>query len=314
MEVCLWYREEIKMNFIVRNTRNIDNIKILKLRDRLYTKAKRVNNLIFIIGIIPIIYTLIINFMPIEFEILEEMSIDLNEIGLIISIFISSIIYVMSEIIGRYKLESNILRQAYDCKVFNIRGNKFILSEKTYIALNKIEVSKKDIDYYEYWYGNEFGESDILNILICQVDNLLYTVYSYRRLKKTLSCIIFIIISILIFIIIQGTYTGELTSIFLKLIIPCTPIFSVVISKWSKLEKNVVECRKIIDEIKRDIERGLVDTLYLEAIQDKILINRLNDILIPKILREYYLKENNEYKVILKEFKVWIKEIKLEVK
>lgn len=293
--------KEIKIEGIQSRTRNLENIKLLKLRDILYDKAKFINNIVIILSLIPILYTILVNIM--DFEIFDSKKLlGLDELGVIIALLMGTFIYLLSSKIAHYKFESNILRQNYDCRVFQIRGNKFIIPDKTKSTLEKIKIDEKDRKRYQDWYGDRFINNKDYDVLICQVDNLLYTMYLYSRFKKTMKTIIFLLGVVILAAIGYGLYQGKTVEIFFKFIVPLSPILAILYTTWEKLKNNIYDYKDKIEEIKKDIEKGKIDALYLEAIQDKILINRLNDILAPKILRERYLKEGNEYKEELEVF------------
>lgn len=56
---------------IQNRTKEDENIKLLKLRDILYDKAKLLNNIVIILSILPIIYTIIVNNLDLEIFDLE---------------------------------------------------------------------------------------------------------------------------------------------------------------------------------------------------------------------------------------------------
>lgn len=174
------------------------------------------------------------------------------------------------------------------------------------MALDNISLDKKDKARYEDWYHGDFSSGWFHNVLICQVDNLLYTMYLYSRLKKTMDRIIWILGLSIMTAITYGLYQGLVIEVFFKLVVPLSPIIAIVFTTWSKLKDNIYDYDSKLKTIKDDVEKGIVDNIYLEAIQDKILINRLNDVLVPKLLREHYLKPGNEYKIELKEFNDFI--------
>lgn len=299
--------EEIKINYIQDKTEELENIKLLKLRDILYDKAKLLNYIAIFTSMIPIVYTIIVN--NFKFEIFNTRTLlGVDELGIIVSLLVSSIISILSSKINNYKLESNILRQAYDCRIFEIRGNKFIIPEETKKTLEDITIDGKDRIRYEKWYGEDFTNNKYYDILICQVDNLLYTMYVYSKLKKTMDKIILCIISFILVLISYSIFNGLIIQTFFKVIVPFSPVFAIIFTTWEKLRNNIDDYKNKMKIIKEDVEADMIDIIYLEAIQDKILINRLNDVLIPKVLREHYLKPGNEYKIELHNFKNVVKE------
>lgn len=258
-------------------------------------------------SLIPILYTIVVNNYKLEiFN--KTMALGVDELGVIISLIISSIISRLTSRINYYKMESNVLRQAYDCKIFEIRGNKFIIPESTKKTLENIIIDEKDKKRYGCWYGNEFTVNKYYNILICQVDNLLYTMYLYSRLKKTVDIVMKLLIGFIVILISYSIIENTIIQVLFKIVIPFLPIISIVFSTWEKLKNNIYDYENKLEIIREDIELNNIDFIYLEAIQDKILINRLNDILVPKYLREFYLKEDNEYKKALKKFKKELRE------
>lgn len=294
--------EGIKISCIQERTEEIESIKLLKLRDSLYDKAKLLNNLVVVTSIIPIVYTIIVN--NLEFDFFNTRTLlGVDELGVIISLIVSSIISILSSKINDYKLESNILRQAYDCKVFEIRGNKFIIPKETKEILNGINIDEKDKIRYAKWYDEEFTNNKYYDILICQVDNLLYTMYVYSKLKKTIDKAILMIVVFILLLISYSIFNGLIIQALFKVIVPISPIFAIVFTTWEKLKNNIDDYKSKMEMIREDVLKDRIDIIYLEAIQDKILINRLNDVLIPKALREHYLKPGNEYKIELQKFK-----------
>jgi hypothetical protein len=299
------------VNDIQYRSREVGNIKLLKLRDILYDKAKKLNKIVILLSIIPIIYTIIVNnFNIIIFN--SEKVLGIDEFGVIIALIVSSIITILSSKINNYKLDSNILRQAYDCRVFKIRGNKFIIPEKTKIVLENTVIDKNDKKRYENWYDGEMTNNWCCDVLICQIDNLLYTMYLYSRLKKIMDIIIWGLIISILALISYGLFEGIIIKILFKFIVPIFPMLTIVFTTWTKLKNNIYDYENKMETIKEDARKNEIDNIYLESIQDKILINRLNDVLVPKVLREFYLKPGNEYKLELKKFNDYIIELKIK--
>lgn len=290
-----WIKEQTKIN---------ENIKLLKLRDLLYNKAKLLNIIAIFFSTIPMIYTIIIN--NLEVIKIKNRSLGNDELGVIISILVATIVYMISYKINKYKLDSNILRQLYDCKVFKIRGNKFIIPTCLRKELEDISVNETDKEKYGKWYGEEFIGKKEYDILICQVDNLLYTTYLYQKLKKILDKVIGSILVLMISSIVYSCFKGHIIEVFFQWTVPFSTIMVMLVTVWSKLSRNIDDYNEIIEIIKSDIEGNKIDERYIEALQDKILINRLNDVLIPNKLRSFYLTEGNDYKAKLNEFKQWL--------
>ncbi|MGG3470367.1 S-4TM family putative pore-forming effector [Neobacillus pocheonensis] len=287
---------------ILRQTRNRENIKLLMARDFSYHQARKLNWVTIFLAVIPIIYSIISKLTGFKLSEYTHLDKFINEkmIGVILSIIVYLMTLAISEKIKRLKEFSNRLREQYDCNVFNLPLNKYMMKIPSHQEIDKYSEKQKELELYSVWYGEKFTSNHLLNIVVCQADNISYAAFLYKKLNNLL----FIFSSILIMMLIVIVFTlNNFEKVFFNVLVPSFTIFTIIFKVTYKSTTIQKEYQHLLNLIKEDAFAENIDLMNLRMLQDKIFQTRSNDIITPKMIREKLLGENNEYKTFFYSFR-----------
>ncbi|WP_180960305.1 S-4TM family putative pore-forming effector [Neobacillus cucumis] len=287
---------------ILKQTRNYDNIKLLRARDYSYHQARKFNWFNIYLAVVPIIYSIISNITG--FNLTQLIHLDKYISEKMSSVILSGLVYlltlIISEKIKRLKEVSNYLREQYDCNVFNLPPNKYMSNLPGPEEIERYAKKQRDSELYPVWYGEKFTSDHLINTVVCQADNISYAAFLYKKLNRLLlifSCALFLLIFIIIFVM------NNLEEVFFDVLIPSFTIFSIIFKVTYKSTTIQREYQHLLNLIKEDAFTAAIDDIHLRMLQDKIFQTRLNDIITPIIIRKNLLRENNEYKEFFYKFK-----------
>lgn len=89
--------------------------------------------------------------------------------------------------LNRYREVSNLFREQYDVDVLGFPCNPFIhdeFSEEQQKMYEEGARKYRDYQKYEAWYEEVFPDNHYANVICCQMDNVLYTLYVYQEVIK----------------------------------------------------------------------------------------------------------------------------------
>ncbi len=180
------------MNNIITNQNKVDYIMLLGSQRSAYSKAKKIQNLEWLVQAISLITPIIgLLALPIQYE----------KYALLIGVFFSAI-NVATYITGKKRTDEGAnIQEQFDTKLFDIVWDSFLCGDK--VPTNRIlqlsnEYKKNDLSN---WYSKEIKESleECTAILLCQNSNLTWDNDLRKRFVRDL--FIFLIIYFLSFTI-----------------------------------------------------------------------------------------------------------------
>ena len=145
--------------------------------------------------------------------------------------------------------KSNILREIFDCDVFDLPENEFAydygIVRKNKTDYNEDVVKKwrkkpdRDDGKYEAWYGEVFSDNDNYNILCLQMDNVIYTKYAYRDYKKLIRIWIRITYIALGLIMLLFIFVLHNFSAFVLIVFSCTGLIQMLLEMLMKTRELI---------------------------------------------------------------------------
>ena len=286
---------------LLKNTHRKENIDLLKARDYYFDKARVWNNWSrFFVLLPPIILAL--TYLPFlsSIKIIDDKRDILIGVISIVSFLI--IHFVCKERKEKYFEISNAIREVYDCNTFKLPRNPFAYGNKN--LSEYIDKCKYVNDYYKYeiWYKEIFCDSHPRNVLIAQMDNMVYTYEVYKNFKLFIAGNFIIAMLLSIVSLYFGIYVFVLVLI---------SMFNVVqdcmerLSNTNDLIKRNYGLMNIVKtenkHITERLDRG--DMSILRMLQDVVISNRNQSLFIPKYIRKRYLREDSIFYKTLNEFK-----------
>ena len=286
------------MQKIINSTHKKANIDLLKIRDKHFNYARWLNYLAIAFAFLPIVLTTI-SYIFRKIDWVDDYR-DIY-IGIISFLVFIIVHFLFKKLIDKHLLISNSFREEYDVRVFEMKRNPFAESipnpDNFSKEADEIIIDPKNRDTYESWYNELFSSSHNSNVIICQLDNIIYTFCIYRDYKwlMILARSLFIITSLVVSFIITHFDYGVL---FLVLVSSFT-VLQLMIEDLSNIHDLISKNKKIMDYlVDKDGEiRTAIDseegTNIIRTIQDQILENRRQSIFVPRIIRNSYLKGKN---------------------
>ena len=266
-------------------------LNFLKIQRLLYSKAKFIGNVFYIIYFIIVITFSIMN-QYIDNNILKAISILIGCCLFMIGIFVDMVV-------NQTKIKAAIIREYFDEDLFGINCNQEYFNAEEYsdsFEFKEINVKYKDIELtgIRDWYGfyNEYDRQQA--ILECQNQCVRWDLKLRKIMIGILCCIILMIIFM---VCILTIVKDEVVSIIIIL-----SLFSTLLSKISfsikKLYDDIIRLKlirkKIIDAFRikeKSIGKNNQNVeKRIEGIQFVIFINRINSIMIPDFI--YKLKKD----------------------
>lgn len=284
------------MNRILVETHKKQNINYLRVRDYFFNKARKLNTLKIFLLVLPTIM-LVLSYMP--FLTCFAWVNDNRDyyMGFFSFFCFAGTYFIGGKIDEKLKI-SNAFREEYDVHVFGIRKNDYYYDEeyiKKYIevANNTIKDSKK----YEYWYEEIFSSNHINNVICCQMDNVIYTYYVYKKTNQVYK-IGFGFLGV--FMIGLWIVVKDVQFMVLSLI----AIFSLLqmFIDYISVSNSLIKSNKFLHEKIRMHEGDFTDE-DVRSIQDCIIFNREKSLFIPKYIRDMYLEDENPYYLALDNIK-----------
>lgn len=288
------------MKSILKNTHRKENIDLLRVRDYYFDKARNLNKLKRILVYFPAIL-LVVSY----FSLLPNYDwVDDNRDYVINTITILSFIvihFVLDKFIGNHLEISNAYREKYDVNVLGIEENPFAYSvEGDY---NDKARFYPNIPKYELWYGEIFDDNNNRNIILAQLDNIIYTYYVYRFYRNYNTAN---------FALIIGFMTAfSIAFANASLVLGLMSVFNIAqmyIEERANINELIESNYYIMEFVKQNRER-IINELdngnesILRMLQDTIINNRNNSIFISKFARNLYLKDSSVYYKVLDEYR-----------
>ena len=320
------------MNGILLRCKKSENINLLKARDAFFDIARKWHRLYLATIIAPVVIAALTYILPLISIPFYHINFSFLDTYRDFIVGISTILFLLVGNIVQYKVsvnceKSNILREIFDCDVFDLPENEFAydygIVRKNKTDYNEDVVKKwrkkpdRDDGKYEAWYGEVFSDNDNYNILCLQMDNVIYTKYAYRDYKKLIRIWIRITYIALGLIMLLFIFVLHNFSAFVLIVFSCTGLIQMLLEmlmKTRELIKNNTDIIKkicgtektISDEtisaervanIKQELD-GPNGKILLRDLQDIILRNRDQSLFILKSVRELYLEPNSDNKYL----------------
>ena len=186
------------MHKILNRTHRPSNINLLKARDYYFDKARVANNRYGKICMLtPIILTVVGMLAGSILSLFEKNSQVISDINSWLDSYLDAFVGITSVIafianlfidsyVGSNMEKSNVLREEYDCRVFNIDRNPFWdnSQQNNIPQYEKKAAFMPDRGKYEVWYREIFSSDDFANAICLMMDNAIYTYHVYKVYRK----------------------------------------------------------------------------------------------------------------------------------
>lgn len=303
------------MHKILNRTHRPSNINLLKARDYYFDKARVANNRYGKICMLtPIFLTVtgmlagsILSLFQNNNQIIQNINSWLDSyldafvgitsvIAFIANLFIDS--YV-----GSNMEKSNVLREEYDCRVFNIDRNPFWdNSQQNNIPLyEKKAAFMPDRGKYEVWYREIFSSDDFANTICLMMDNAIYTYHVYKVYRKKILREL-ICIAIVFALYSAWFLTASVSTIMVNPFILFLAVFDEVkelIESYLVSKEQEEETYDLIDFVKNNkdllMQNKEQQKTILRSAEDVIYSNRQKSLFIPKTVRNKFLSNDCIY-------------------
>lgn len=208
--------------------------------------------------------------------------------GYSVTIFLLELFF-FNKRIGRLVEKAAKVQEVFDCNVFNISWNEFLVGEKP----DKEDIyryatsysSKNKTDNLENWYSEDVKDiADNNAKLICQRSNVMYDNElrtSFTNNTNIITVVLFIILTIL-------TLVNDISfrSFIVNGIIPFLPIVALAFKINEDNKRNIENLKEIKGIISTEWNQVIKDNYIISdetirGIQDKIYLNRKESALIP---------------------------------
>lgn len=277
------------MNRILLETHKKQNIDLLRVRDYFYEKCRKLNFIKNICQIIPVLI-LFVSYLPMfsRYNVVNDYR-DYYAGALAICSFVA--VFIIENNINKYLQISNSFREEYDIQVLGIKRNSFLYDEGIIEQYkNYADCYTRDSAKYEYWYEEIFSNHHPNNVICCQMDNIIYTYYVYKKTQ-----IIYTMGMIGIMIIVCGVWINVKDVSFI--ILSFLAIFGILQSfiDYIQVSKELVEKNKFITNRDKKDKKEEYTMDDARNIQDCIFTNREKSLFIPSIIRHKYLEDGNPY-------------------
>lgn len=292
-----------KMNQILINTRKRGNIELLRARDYWFNRARLWWRAAFTASLItPILVA--ISYFPIP--ILAGFFSDWRDIIVAISaltlFFLGAYFESKSD---TYRSISNSFREQYDINVLSVPPNPFIIksSKSPEVVIDGLTYQQmlekgareyRDHQKYEAWYEEIFSNDHWANVICCQMDNVLYTVHSY---KDALIYYRFFTCVLLLFIIIPAVLFQDVT-VGILVFVSSFDILTTCLESIRGLRSEIDTLNgicKVFDNKAVPLSNADEMQLFVRELQDAIATYRESSIYIPRYIRLKNLREDSAY-------------------
>ena len=277
------FTEELRKR---QNDKN--NIKRLAAQRRIYSKAKKINYLIFgLVVLIPIVVSVLTTIPSLVF--LQNPNVTL--LFHAYTVFMVFLQYFLTTHIEKMKKHAAYIQLESDMKVFDLKWNDRLLGPKvdnTELVVKEFDkFPKKDLSDLNNWYdlsGLEKKKREEV-IRICQRQNLQWNSTLYKRINIGFNILIWGNFGIFVFII---------PFFRLNMAINSAVNFIPLITWILDVNKNYQKNKNILDELKKLISNKGYSNILAVIIEAKFTEYRQNDSLIPDWLYSLFRRKDNK--------------------
>lgn len=259
---------KIKIDIAKQNTP--EAIQLLSVQRYLYSRAKFIELASFLLTLVPIILILFIgNGICIQF---------ITTIVTVISLLLTQ--WSKNEIKSAARIQ-----EKFDTLIFGLSWNKILVGREPSVEIINKFSKNQDQSNLKNWYTNPDLDSDELNIIICQRNNVVWNIQLHKICKNI---IVFLLLLFLVFIIASIFFKDYMWAhVMDTVIVTIIPIVIKFVSYCISFKALLDEETRLINEIDDIIhsvdENGYVISFeVLRIIQDFIFINiRSATVLVP---------------------------------
>lgn len=279
------FTEELRKR---QNDKN--NIKRLAAQRRIYSKAKKINYLIFgLVVLIPIVVSVLTTIPSLVF--LQNPNVTL--LFHAYTVFMVFLQYFLTTHIEKMKKHAAYIQLESDMKVFDLKWNDRLLGPKvdnTELVVKEFDkFPKKDLSDLNNWYdlsGLEKKKREEV-IRICQRQNLQWNSTLYKRINIGFNILIWGSFGIFVFII-------PFFRLNMAQMINSAVNFIPLITWILDVNKNYQKNKNILDELKKLISNKGYSNILAVIIEAKFTEYRQNDSLIPDWLYSLFRRKDNK--------------------
>ena len=267
-----------------------NNIKRLAAQRRIYSKAKKINYLIFgLVVLIPIVVSVLTTIPSLVF--LQNPNVTL--LFHAYTVFMVFLQYFLTTHIEKMKKHAAYIQLESDMKVFDLKWNDRLLGPKvdnTELVVKEFDkFPKKDLSDLNNWYdlsGLEKKKREEV-IRICQRQNLQWNSTLYKRINIGFNILIWGNFGIFVFII-------PFFRLNMAQMINSAVNFIPLITWILDVNKNYQKNKNILDELKKLISNKGYSNILAVIIEAKFTEYRQNDSLIPDWLYSLFRRKDNK--------------------
>lgn len=279
------FTEELRKR---QNDKN--NIKRLAAQRRIYSKAKKINYLIFgLVVLIPIVVSVLTTIPSLVFLQNPNVTLLLHAY----TVFMVFLQYFLTTHIEKMKKHAAYIQLESDMKVFDLKWNDRLLGPKvdnTELVVKEFDkFPKKDLSDLNNWYdlsGLEKKKREEV-IRICQRQNLQWNSTLYKRINIGFNILIWGSFGIFVFII-------PFFRLNMAQMINSAVNFIPLITWILDVNKNYQKNKNILDELKKLISNKGYSNILAVMIEAKFTEYRQNDSLIPDWLYSLFRRKDNK--------------------
>lgn len=279
------FTEELRKR---QNDKN--NIKRLAAQRRIYSKAKKINYLIFgLVVLIPIVVSVLTTIPSLVF--LQNPNVTL--LFHAYTVFMVFLQYFLTTHIEKMKKHAAYIQLESDMKVFDLKWNDRLLGPKvdnTELVVKEFDkFPKKNLSDLNNWYdlsGLEKKKREEV-IRICQRQNLQWNSTLYKRINIGFNILIWGNFGIFVFII-------PFFRLNMAQMINSAVNFIPLITWILDVNKNYQKNKNILDELKKLISNKGYSNILAVIIEAKFTEYRQNDSLIPDWLYSLFRRKDNK--------------------
>ena len=290
------------MNDILRKTHQNSNINLLKARDTFFDRARKRYKYYLATVFLPIIIATL-TYVPIiyiKYPIVSDSRDFIIGISSILFLIIGKLISDKNENDTHI---SNMLREYYDCKIYNMKENPLIYDFKKLFdgkgnwkpeIVEAWEMRKDHSNgVYENWYGEVFSNNKNLDILSFQMDNVIYTYHVYKEYLKVINIELVLTYFIIIAILIFSIFVWKQISVFILMMFSIASAVQMLLDMKTAATELISKNKSIYDYVKNNVDfikqQLSKSDEFLRRMQDVIANNRDKGLFIPQKVRNVYL-------------------------
>lgn len=267
-----------------------NNIKRLAAQRRIYSKAKKINYLIFgLVVLIPIVVSVLTTIPSLVFLQNPNVTLLLHAY----TVFMVFLQYFLTTHIEKMKKHAAYIQLESDMKVFDLKWNDRLLGprvDNTELVVKEFDkFPKKDLSDLNNWYdlsGLEKKKREEV-IRICQRQNLQWNSTLYKRINIGVNILIWGSFGIFVFII-------PFFRLNMAQMINSAVNFIPLITWILDVNKNYQKNKNILDELKKLISNKGYSNILAVIIEAKFTEYRQNDSLTPDWLYSLFRRKDNK--------------------